>query len=277
MYNRIKTYVLRFYNILRPFVKKAKEDSLSAYAAQTTFFIILSIFPFLLLMFMFSSNVSFLWNRLLKYILDAVPENLDKYVFYIVDDLVYSGRKSFTIITVFLALWSSAKSIQALSYGLDKIYEVKREKNYIITRLFSIIYTFVFLVLCFLVMLVDIFSDQIIKKLVENNTYISEGALFIISFRYVLAFGVLFSFIILIYYKLPARKGRLKEETIGAVFAATSWIVMTKILSFYIKYISDMSYMYGGLTSIIVIIIWLYIGIQIILYGAVLNYYINHS
>ncbi len=277
MYKKIKASILYMYGFVRPFVRKSKEDSLSAYAAQTTFFIILSFFPFLLLMFMLSSNVSFLWNRILNYILSAVPENLDKYVFYIIDDLMYSGQKTFTVITVFLALWSSAKSVQALSYGLDKIYNVKREKNYIITRLFSVLYTFIFLILCFAVMLVDIFSDEIISALIERNKFLSEGTLIIISFRYVFTFSVLFGFILLIYYKLPARKGKFKQEIWGAVAAAGSWMLMTKILTFYIKYISDMSYMYGGLTSIIVLIIWLYIGVQIILYGAVLNYYLNHS
>lgn len=277
MYRRVKKYILDIYDIIRPFTKKAKEDSLSAYAAQTTFFIVLSFFPFMLLLFMFSSNISFFWNRILKYIMDFVPDNLDRYIFYIVDDLVYSGRRSFTVITFFLALWSSAKSIQALSYGLDKIYNVKREKNYIITRLFSIIYTFIFLVLCFVVMMVDVFSDRIIKILVLNNNFVSEQAIFIVSTRYIFSFLVLFFFILLIYYKLPARKGSFREEVWGAAVAAFAWILMTKLFSFYIKYISDMSYMYGGLTSVIVIIIWLYIGIQIILYGAVLNYYINHG
>lgn len=277
MYRRVKKCILDIYDIIRPFTKKAKEDSLSAYAAQTAFFIVLSFFPFMLLMFMVSSNISFFWNRLLKYIMDFVPENLDRYIFYIVDDLVYSGRRSFTVITFFLALWSSAKSIQALSYGLDKIYNVKREKNYIITRLFSIIYTFIFLVLCFVVMMLDVFSDRIIKILVLNNNFVSEQAIFIVSTRYIFSFFVLFFFILLIYYKLPARKGSFRDEVWGAAGAAFAWILMTKLFSFYIKHISDMSYMYGGLTSVIVIIIWLYAGIQIILYGAVLNYYINHG
>ena len=33
--------------------------------------------------------------------------------------------------------------------------------------------------------------------------------------------------------------------------------------------------MYGSMTSIVLIIIWLYIGMQIVLYGAEINYYLS--
>ena len=33
--------------------------------------------------------------------------------------------------------------------------------------------------------------------------------------------------------------------------------------------------MYGSMTSVVLIIIWLYIGMQIVLYGGVINYYLS--
>lgn len=277
MYNKLSPKFKKVYDIIRSFLRKSKEDSLSAYAAQTTFFIILSFMPLVILVFLLSSNIPNLWTNVLRYVLDIMPENLHKYVYYVVDDIMNSGNKSFTIVTVVLALWSSAKSVQALSYGLDRIYGVKREKNYIITRLISLIYMFVFVVLCILAMIIDIFANQIISAIANLSIIIINTTLLILSLRTLIIFLILFVLILLLYYQLPARQGRFKDEIYGAGAAAAALILMTRIFSFYIKYISNMSYMYGGLTSIIVIIIWLYFCVQIILYGAQLNYYLKRS
>jgi membrane protein len=61
----------------------------------------------------------------------------------------------------------------------------------------------------------------------------------------------------------------------GAAVAALAWMLMTNGFSVFIKYFASASRMYGSLTSIILIIIWLYIGMQIILYGAEINYYMS--
>ena len=277
MRNSLKQRVIELYYFAKKFIKKSKEDSLSAYAAQTTFFILLSFFPLLILLFVLSSEISFLWNKILEYVFDLIPNQFDKYVFYVVEDMMYSRKKTITIITVILALWSSSKMVQALSYGLDKIYGAERKKNYIITRLISSLYTFIFVLLCMAALIFDVFSNRILDVIVSSSRILSNTTLIIISMRTVITFVILFVLIWLIYYQLPARKGNMKKEYPGAMAASAAWIVMTKLFSFYIKYISGQSYMYGGLTSVILLVIWLYFGIQILLYGAHVNYYLNHS
>ncbi len=277
MYNKLMLWVKKTYSNVRSFTRKSKEDSLSAYAAQTTFFIILSFVPLVILVFLISSNIPNLWTNILSYVLNAIPEHMHKYVYYVVDDIMNSGNKSFTIITVLLALWSSAKSVQALCYGLDRIYGVKREKNYIMTRLISIIYVFILVVLCIIAMVIDIFASQIINAIIKHSRFMVDTTIFLLSLRTVFIFCILFVLILLMYYQLPARKGKFRNEMYGAGAAAASLILMTRLFSFYIKYISNMSYMYGGLTSIIVIIIWVYFCVQIVLYGAQVNYYLKRS
>ena len=267
--------IKKVYNSICVFVKKSTKDSLSAYAAQTTFFLLLSFVPIIIILFMIASNVSFLWNNILDYILGVVPDDMDKYVYYVVDDIVYTDNKTFTITTIFLALWTSARSVQSLAYGLDRIYGARREKNFIITRLLSVLYMFVLIILCMVAMLVDIFSSQILDAIIKRTKIISNTTVIVMSFRTLFIFIILFIFILLIYYHLPDRKGRFREEVYGAAAASGGLILMTKIFSFYIKYIANLSYMYGGLASVVVLVIWLYTAIQIILYGAQLNYYLN--
>ncbi len=268
--------IKKIYKTILHFVRKAREDSLPAYAAQTTFFVLLSFFPFILLLLIFTSRLSFAKTNIIIYILNLVPDQFDEYILYVIDDIMYSDNNSFTVITMLVSLWSSAKGIQALGYGLDKIYGVEKSKNYIITRLISIAYTLTFMLMCLFLIVLDIFGEKIAEITENSNPLISGLIYFILNIRGIIFFVVLLLLILVIYYKLPDRQGVLKEELPGAIISASALLVMTGGFTFYIRYISETSYMYGSLTSVILIMIWLYISVQIILYGAEINYYINN-
>lgn len=253
------------------FARKVSDDSLTAYAAQTTFFVLLSFFPFMMLLIMIASRFSFARTNVVYYLLDIAPSQLKTYILYIVDEIMYSNSNSFTIITAVVSLWSAGKGIQALTYGLDKIYDVERKKNFFIVRLFSALYTLVFILLCFLIMILHIFGKQIAIKIIELRPSLANATILILSLKSAFTFIIIFVFLLLMYYQLPGRKGKVRHEIMGASLAALGWMLMTKLFSFYIQHISSVSKMYGSLTSIILIIIWLYIGMQIVLYGAEIN------
>lgn len=267
--------IKKVYEFLREFGRKASGDSLPAYAAQTTFFVLLSFFPFVMMLIMITSKLSFAKTNIISYILEIAPDQLNSYILYIVDDIMYSNNNSFTVITVIVSLWSAAKGIQSLTYGLDKIYGVDNKKNYFITRLISTIYTLIFMIMCIIIMVIHIFGSEIAKKIIHQRPQLANATIFILSLKNVFTFAIIFVFLLIIYYQLPGRKGRVKHEITGAALAALAWMLMTKGFTYYIKYISEASRMYGSLTSIILIIVWLYLGMQIILYGAEINYYMS--
>lgn len=263
--------IKRLFKMATDFVRKVSDDSLTAYAAQTTFFVLLSFFPFMMLLIMIASRFSFARTNVVYYLLDIAPSQLKTYILYIVDEIMYSNSNSFTIITAVVSLWSAGKGIQALTYGLDKIYDVERKKNFFIVRLFSALYTLVFILLCFLIMILHIFGKQIAIKIIELRPSLANATILILSLKSAFTFIIIFVFLLLMYYQLPGRKGKVRHEIMGASLAALSWMLMTKLFSFYIQHISSVSKMYGSLTSIILVIIWLYIGMQIVLYGAEIN------
>ena len=86
------------------FVNKATADSVPAYAAQVAFFVMLSFFPFMMLLVMIVSKLSVMNTNVLGYILRVVPSGLESYVAYIVDDVVNANVQSFTLITVFVKI-----------------------------------------------------------------------------------------------------------------------------------------------------------------------------
>ncbi|MBQ9234298.1 MAG: YihY/virulence factor BrkB family protein [Lachnospiraceae bacterium] len=267
--------IKKVFNFLGVFFKKTGDDGLAAYAAQTAFYVILSFFPIILLIVIIASKVSFINTDIINYILDVAPGEFREYIMYIVDDIVYSNSRSFTIITIAVTLWSAGKGIQALTNGLDKIYVVEKRKNFIFVRFLSVIYTLAFMLMMGALMFLHIFGADLAKKIINKWPSLFNATILVLSLKSVFTFVVVFIFMILIYYQLPNRKSKFVRELPGAAIAALLWMLITNGFSFYIKHLSSASYMYGSLTSVILIVMWLYICMQVVFYGAEINYYMG--
>ena len=229
----------------------------------------------MMLLIMVVSRLSFTNTDIVTNILDIAPAGLKDYILYIINDISFSNTTSFTIVSIIVSLWSAAKGMQTLNTALDKIYKLPRRKNFILTRLICSLYTLVFLVLCIVVLVVQTFAEPIVKELTHNFPEFVSEVLLISSLKNVFTFMVIFVFLLLIYYQLPDRKGRMSFEVVGAAIAALLWVFITKIFTFYIARVSNASAMYGSLTSIILVFIWLYTSMQVVLYGAEINYFLT--
>lgn len=265
----------KVWNFIVKFLTKASKDSVPAYAAQVAFFVLLSFFPFIMLLVVLASKISFVNVTIVSYILRLIPEGLDTYVAYIIDDVVNANIQSFTIITVLVSLWSAAKGIQALSTGLNKIYEVEQKKNFFLVRLICALYTLIFMLLFLVASVIHIFGSQIAHKVIDLYPAFANATLLILSLKNVFTFVIIFVFLLLIYYQLPNRRGSVRHEASGAAIATLLWMAITKGFSVYIQHTAANSKMYGSLTSLILITIWLYVCMQIVLYGAEVNYYMS--
>lgn len=138
-------------NIVR-IVEKGSDDSLPAYAAQTAFFVLLSFFPFIIMIIMATMHLPFARQNIVSELIEIMPDELDSYIIYMVDDIMYSGGSSFTIIPALFTIWSAGKGIQAITYGLDKVYGVERARGFVLTRLISALYTIIFMIICIALM-----------------------------------------------------------------------------------------------------------------------------
>ena len=78
-------------------------------------------------------------------------------------------------------------------------------------------------------------------------------------------------FFLLIYKFLPNRRTNLKRQIPGAVFAAIGWMIISWIFSVYVDVFQGFSDMYGSLTTIVLIMLWMYFCMYTILLGGVVN------
>ena len=82
---------------------------------------------------------------------------------------------------------------------------------------------------------------------------------------------LLFFAIKLIYIIAPSVKIKSSDVTIGAFVTTIGWALFTAIFSYYIKYFGKYDIVYGGLASIIILLIWFYVLSYILILGIVIN------
>ena len=84
-------------------------------------------------------------------------------------------------------------------------------------------------------------------------------------------------FFVFIYTILPNTRLSFWRQIPGAAFTTFGWMIFSYVYSLYIDHVANFSYIYGSLTALILLMLWLYICMNIVLLGAVLNKLLTDS
>ena len=265
----MKSFIIHVYQLW----KKYKEDEITVYAAQASFFIVLSFFPFIMLLLTLIQFIPQVGKSdLLAILVRIMPDMLDALVISIVDDLYIKSPGTILSITALLALWSSARGIMSIEQGLNRIYEIPARRGYFVRRLICSFYTLVFMVVCIVSLVLLVFGTALQNLIIRWIPVIGSLINHIISLRTLLAIALFLVCFVGLYTILPQKKQDPWNQLPGAVFTAVGWVLFSYLFSIYFNNFSNFSYMYGSLTAIVLLMLWLYICICILFIGAELNY-----
>ena len=102
---------------------------------------------------------------------------------------------------------------------------------------------------------------------------LAEITLYIISFRQLLSLTILTLIFAGLYTFIPDKKQKISSQLPGAIFSTVCWMGFSFAFSIYFDNFSNYSYMYGSLTAIVLLMLWLYFCICILFLGAEINYF----
>ena len=265
-------FVNKCIKLIMGFLNAMQEDCVGAYAAQTAYFIILSFFPFIILLVTLVQYTSLTPADIYKAAQVIFPPSMDSFVLGLIDE-VYSKTAVTVSLSAIMTAWSAGKGFMGLIQGMNMIYNVEERRNYIILRLQSAFYTVVFVVAIILSLVVLVFGNSLHKMAAEYIpilTYVTE---IILKLKGMVSIGILVALFMLLYRFVPNRKVRLIRQAPGAAFAAVCWYLFSIGFSLYVEYSPGLANMYGSLTTIVLVMLWLYFCMYIILIGAEINSY----
>jgi len=268
-----KTFFRKIYGLLKGFLNRLNEDHISAFSAQGSYFFILAFFPFLMLMLTLIQYTPITEDVLIDIVVSFLPEGFHSTASGIINELYSKSGTALISITAIALLWSASKGILALIRGFNCIYQIDEKRNYFILRFISVLYTIAFIVGIVITLAILVFGNSLLKLIDLHFPIIYNIVEWIISLRG-LYIPIFLSLIFVILYKLvPNKNFRFVDHLPGAIFSALGWEVFSFAYSIYIDYYANYSYIYGSLTSIILLLLWLYFCMYILFLGAEINVY----
>lgn len=251
------------------FWKKCREDDISAFAAQAAFFIVMSFIPFIMLFISLVQYTPVTEAMVMDTVNRVMPTYISPFLISIIHEM-YNRSVGIVSATAVAAVWSAAKGIQYLTNGLNRVYDIEETRNWLLLRLRAVLYTVLLLISIVVSLILMVFGKSLQKLLLEYVPFVSELTGGIIRLRSLILLAVLIVFFAVIYKMLPNRKAAIRSQLPGSIMSAVGWSLLSFGISIYVDYFNGFS-MYGSLTTIVLVMLWLYFGMYILLVSAEVN------
>ena len=199
----------------------------------------------------------------------VVPDTLMPMANRLVLSAYVNSTGTMVSISAIAALWSSSRGMYSFVMGLNAVYEVKEDRGYVRTRLLSVGYTFAFLVVLILTLVLHVFGGDLLKMLRELP--IPSFLLSLLDMRVFVLLILQTALFCAMFMVLPNERHRLGESLPGALLATIGWQVFTNVYSVYSQKFTAYSLIYGSVYVVALGMLWLYFCICIVFYGGVLN------
>ncbi len=264
-------YIRTFVSMIRLFIKKLKEDSVSAYAAQAAFFIMVSFFPFSMFLLTMIQYLPITERDLSSMVSDVLPDAISPFIFDLLSEVYHSSTTAVVSATLLTTLWAASKAFYSLIYGLNAVYKIPENRNYFILRFRAFIYTFIFAIMLLATLLLLGFGNSIAYMLNTAFPMLQDATLLIISLRTSCIMCILILFFLFLYMVIPNHHSRIFFELPGAILTSVGWIGFSYLYSFYIDHMASFSNTYGSLTAVVLLMLWLYACMYMLLIGGEIN------
>lgn len=252
-------------------VRRVQALHIPLHAANACYFIVLAVFPALVLLLGLLRYTPLEVERLGELLYGLLPEALAEGAEELI--LLTYDNTSGTVVGVSAAtvLWSSSRGIYGVLTGLNAIYGVSEDRGYFQTRFLSVLYTLSFLLILLLTLGLHVFGTGLLAVLERTAHPFLLFVIRIIDFRFVLLLVLQTAFFTAMFMALPNRRNLLWESLPGALLASVGWLVFSNLYSVYVEHFAHLTNVYGSVYAVALSMLWLYCCMSIVFYGGALN------
>ena len=249
--------------------------NIPGYASQASFFIALSVFPALVLLMSLVRYVGLEAETLTEMLHGVLPTALMPAAQKLIMNTYQGTTKMVVSVSAITALWSSSRGIFGVVTGLNAIYDVTESRGYVRTRLMSVLYTFIFLLVLLLTLVLHVFGTTILNLLPFEESPLLNFLEGVVDLRFFLLLFIQTAVFCGMFMMLPNKRNKFSDSFPGAVFASIGWLVFSDLFSIYVENFADLSVVYGSVYAVALSMLWLYSCMSIVFYGGALNHYLT--
>lgn len=255
---------------VKRFLEMILRPELRILPGHLAFFIVLSLIPTITLVVYFASVFAVSTDTLVGLMENLIPSQISDLLMPYLLGKGMSVSVGLSMIVAFFVASNGAYSIITASNTLYKIegtsYIKGRIKAFFMTILLVLLIIFMMLIFAYGNNILNfVFSLGIIKKFSET--------VYIIYFilKWTLALFIMFCLIKLLYTMAPDYAIKSKYMNKGAAFTTVAFVFVSVIYSYYVTNIANYNVIYGSLSSIVMLMIFIYILSYIFVVGIIIN------
>ncbi|MGB7785197.1 MAG: YihY/virulence factor BrkB family protein [Salinimicrobium sp.] len=169
---------------------------------------------------------------------------------------------------ILFSIWSANKGTKSLFTGVDIAYDTDNDRGFIKQNALTLAFTFGAIILLIISMALIVAWPALINQIglpASVETLISWG-------RWLLLALILVWFLGMVYKYAPYKPAPdFRWVLPGALIATFLWLIASWGFSFYVSNFGSYGEMYGSISAVVVMLLWLFITSFIILLGAEVN------
>lgn len=244
------------------------EKRVSRSAAAMCYFVTLTVFPLLICLnamlgSMFPTTESFA-HFAEGLIPDGTLSILSEYLGYISSN---AGSGMLTA-GILLMCTSSAAVFRAIHNIMADLHGKPRFRA-LLSWPISFVFSLVFLAVMYFAILVVLLGNRLLGMLAEHVHFINSSSLWNwarFPLLFLIVFGMLWGL-----YRITAPKGEKRGLLVGALAGTAAIEIVSALFSVFIGMSARYALVYGSLTSLIILMLWLYLCCTIVIMGNALN------
>lgn len=256
---------------VREIAKRYKNHQITVFSAQMAYFLFLSIFPFLVFVMALASRLNLDLDAFVFDVQNGLPSNARTMLDDLINNYLVNDSISLLVISGSFTFWSVSRSVYALMRSFNTAYGREENRGFLQIKLTGIVFTLVLIILIIVTIALPTIGKSFFDYFARFIDYPPYFVEIFYVVRTVLSIAVYVFFILLIHKVLPAGNIKVKDIIYGSVFSIAGWFVLSKGFNYFASLFTNYALVYGGLASIVILMIWMYFVSTVLILGAEIN------
>lgn len=260
----------RIKRIFRGILDIIKINEMKILPGHLAFFLVLSVIPIITLIGFVASSFSISLDSIIESMQKSLPKEVMEIILPFISGKGVDISIGISMLTIFIIASNGAHSIIIATNTLYKI----ENSDYLKGRIKALFMTVILVFLFIFVVVVLAFGNNILSFILDLNILkgISDNIYHIFRFaKWPIAYIFILFFLKILFTMAPDKKIPSKYVNKGVQFTTLGWMVVTAIYSFYISNFANYDIFYGGLSNVIILMMWIYILAYILVLGIAIN------
>jgi len=259
--------------VLDAFYRFLQDDgwAVASYIALAT---LMALFPFLILVtalaaFLGAQNLA---DEVANLLLDTWPKEVAEPIAREAHRVLTTTRGDVLTASAVFSVYFASSGVESLRIGLNRAYDVRETRNWLLLRLESIAYVLVGALTLLALAVLVVLAPLLIATALKYAPWLAPLEATFTFVRFAVATSVITVALLVVHKWLPAGHRQFHEIVVGILATLILWLAGGIVYGRYLEeFASSYVTYYAGLASVMMALVFLYLTASIFMYGGELN------